>query len=99
MSWKLKNSKILDDLYLSQIEKYNPEMIYHADDIIEGLKKLNKELPSQNIMILRSNNSNKGFACFNGNNCDDLNSNFEKIMINYKLKYDNIRKIFDTYKK
>ena len=43
MSWKLKNSKVLDDLYLSQLEKYNPELIYKADDIIDGLRKLNKE--------------------------------------------------------
>jgi len=99
MSWKLKNSKILDDLYLSQLEKYNPELVYRADDIISGLKKLNKDLPSQNIVIMRSNNSNKGFVCFNGENCKQLERDFDKIIQNYKVRYDGVHNFFDNYRK
>lgn len=99
MSWKLRNSKVLDDLYLSELEKYNPDLIYHADDIIDGLKKLNKELPNQKIMILRSNKSNKGFVCFNGDNCEDLGLQFETIINNYKINYKNAHVVLSDYKK
>ena len=98
MSWKLKNSKVLDDLYLSQLEKYNPELIYKADDIIDGLRKLNKEYPNKNIMIMHSNNSNKGFICFKGENCDKLKNKFDMIIDNYRMNYDNINKTLSEYK-
>ena len=98
MSWKLKNSKVLDDLYLSQLEKYNPEFIYKADDIIDGLRKLNKEYPNKNIMIMHSKNSNKGFICFKGENFDELKNKFDTIIDNYKMNYDNINKTLSEYK-
>lgn len=99
MSWKLKNSKILDDLYLSQLEKHNPDLIYRVDDIISGLKTLNKHLPSQNIVIMRSKNSNKGFVCFNGENCKQLEGEFDKIIQTYKNRYDGVHSFFDKYRK
>jgi len=98
MSWKLRNSRVLDELYLSELEKYNPELIYHVDDIIDGLKKLNKEMPNKNIIILRSNKSNKGFVCFSGDNCNTLSSQFEKIIDDYKNKYSNAHTILNDYK-
>ena len=97
MSWKLKNSKVLDELYLSELEKYNPELIHRSDDIIEGLKKLNKEMPNQKIIILRSNKSNKGFVCFNENDCG-LEQQFEKIIKNYKTKHENVHNVLSDYK-
>lgn len=99
MSWKLRNSKVLDELYLSELEKYNPDLIYHADDIIDGLKKLNKEMPNKKIMILRSNKSNAGFVCFNGDNCDGLCLQFEKIISDYKNKHRDAHMILNDYKK
>jgi hypothetical protein len=98
MTWKLRNSKVLDDLYLSQLEKHNPELIYRVDDIVSGLKKLNASLPTQNIVIMRSNNSNKGFVCFNGHNCKDLENQFENIIRNYKERYNRAHNILDSYK-
>ena len=99
MSWKLKNSKNLDELYISQLEKYNPDLVYQVDDIISGLKKLNKELPSQNIVIMRSNNSNKGFVCFNGENCKKLEGEFDRIIQTYKHRYDGVDSFFNNYRK
>jgi len=49
-------------------------------------------------MIMHSNNSNKGFICFKGENCDKLKNKFDMIIDNYKMNYVNINKTLSEYK-
>lgn len=86
MSWKLANAEIVDELYFNQLKKYNPEVIYIADNLLEGLKKLNNEGIKSKVVFVGSMKSNRGYVCFN-NKCISEKEVIKNIIDSYKKKH------------
>lgn len=86
MSWKLSNTEILDDIYFSQLKKYNPELICIADNLTDCIQKLNRDGIKSKVMFVGSIKSNRGYVCFN-NSCITEKEAVKNIIDSYKNKY------------
>jgi hypothetical protein len=86
MSWKLANAEILDETYFNQLKKYNPDAICIADNLLEGLKKLNNEGIKSKVVFVGSMKSNRGYICFN-NKCITEKEAMKRIIDSYKQKH------------
>lgn len=86
MSWKLANTEILDDVYFSQMKKYNPELIYIADNLTDCIQKLNKSEIKNKVVFVGSVKSNRGYICFN-NTCISEKEAVSRIIDSYKTKH------------
>ena len=97
MSWKLANTEILDNVYFSQMKKYNPELIYTADNLTDCIQKLNKDGVKSKIMFVGSMKSNRGYVCFN-NTCITEKEALSRIIESYKTKHGIIQQAINDSK-